>query len=169
MSIALLVFRLVVGLGMAVHGSQKLFGWFGGHGLAATGGMFGSIGFRPGRLFAFLAGAGEVTSGLLIALGLLGPVGPALMITVMLVAVFAVHWSNGFLAEKSGFELPLLYAAAALGLAFSGPGAYSLDALIAPSWSWTVSSTGLAIGIAVVLGGLSLLARRPPAPALDAA
>jgi putative oxidoreductase len=165
MAIALLVFRLVLGVGMAVHGAQKLLGWFGGGGLAQTGGMFEALGFRPGRFFAFLAAAGEVGSGLLIALGLLGPVGPALLITVMIVAIFAVHWSNGFLASNQGYELPLLYAVAALALAFSGPGAYSLDAWIAPAWRWTVGSTWIALLCGAVLGGASLLARRVPAPA----
>lgn len=165
MSIALLVFRLVLGLGMAVHGSQKLLGWFGGGGLAKTGGMFEQLGFRPGRFFAFLASAGEVSSGVLIALGLLGPVGPALLITVMMVAIFAVHWSNGFLASNHGYELPLLYAVAALALAFAGPGAYSLDAWLAPAWGWTAGATWIAILSGAVLGGASLLARRTPAPA----
>ena len=78
-SIGLLIGRLVVGLLMAAHGAQKLFGWFGGHGLEGTGRFFGSLGFRPGRRFATLAGLGELASGLLIALGFLGPVGPAIM------------------------------------------------------------------------------------------
>src|SRR5215204_6968662 len=77
-SIGLLLLRIVVGLAMAAHGSQKLFGWFGGHGLAGTGGFFEMIGFRPGRLFAMAAGVTEIASGLLIALGFLGPIGPAL-------------------------------------------------------------------------------------------
>ena len=71
-SVGLLVLRLVVGLVMAAHGSQKLFGWFGGHGLAGTGGFFEMIGFKPGRFFALLAGTTEVVSGLLIAAGFLG-------------------------------------------------------------------------------------------------
>ena len=65
-SIGLLMLRLVVGLAMAAHGSQKLFGWFGGHGLAGTGGFFEMLGFKPGRLFALAAGATEVLSGILV-------------------------------------------------------------------------------------------------------
>ena len=61
-SIGLLMLRMVVGLAMAAHGSQKLFGWFGGHGLAGTGGFFEMLGFKPGRLFALAAGATEVLS-----------------------------------------------------------------------------------------------------------
>src|SRR5688572_20157667 len=90
-SLGLLLLRLVVGLSMAAHGSQKIFGWFGGYGLAGTGGFFEMLGFKPGRTFAFMAGATEITSGLLIALGFLGPVGPALMLSVMIVAAFTVH------------------------------------------------------------------------------
>ena len=76
-NVGLLVARVVFGLTMSAHGAQKLFGWFGGHGLAGTGQFFDSVGFRPGRVMAAVAGLSEVTSGLLIALGLLGPVGPA--------------------------------------------------------------------------------------------
>ncbi len=91
MDSGILALRLVLGLLMAAHGSQKLFGWFGGHGLAGTGGFFEGLGFRPGRAFAAAAATSEVGSGLLIALGLFGPVGPALMVSVMVVAAVSVH------------------------------------------------------------------------------
>src|SRR5215218_2496439 len=81
-----------IGLLMAAHGSQKLFGWFGGYGLNATGEFFVQLGFRPGRLFALAASAGELANGLLVALGVLGPIGPALMLSVMIVAAVSVHW-----------------------------------------------------------------------------
>lgn len=83
LSAGLLVGRLVVGLGIAAHGAQKLFGWFGGHGLAGTAGYFESLGYRPGRLFALAAGLGELTSGVLFALGMLGPVGPGLLLAAL--------------------------------------------------------------------------------------
>src|SRR5205823_3541045 len=86
MNEGLLVARLVLGLLMAAHGAQKLFGWFGGYGLTGTAGFFEQLGFRPGRLFAAAAAVGEVVSGVLVALGLFGPVGPALMLSVMIVA-----------------------------------------------------------------------------------
>src|SRR5215218_10580670 len=92
LGLGLLVGRLVLGLLMAAHGSQKLFGWFGGYGLNATGEFFVQLGFRPGRLFALAASVGEVASGLLVALGVLGPIGPALMLSVMIVAAVSVHW-----------------------------------------------------------------------------
>src|SRR3954470_7218338 len=94
-SAGLLVIRVIFGLLMAAHGTQKLFGWFGGYGLAGTGGFFEQIGFRPGKAFAAAAAASEVTGGILLALGFLGPIGPALIISVMIVAAVSVHWSHG--------------------------------------------------------------------------
>src|ERR1700761_8599523 len=95
------------------------------------------MGFRPGRLFAFAAGAGELLGGLLIALGLGGPIGPMLVIAVMVVAVLAVHWPNGFFATNNGYELPLVYGSLAVAFAFAGFGAYSLDAVFGWSAVWT--------------------------------
>ena len=108
LSTGLLVARLVLGLLLAAHGSQKLFGWFGGHGLAGTGGFLESLGFHPGRTFALAAGLAEVGGGLLLALGFLGPIGPALVVSVMLVAALTVHRSGGLFAMTNGVELPLL-------------------------------------------------------------
>src|SRR5438876_621552 len=113
MDAGLVILRLVVGLLMAAHGTQKLFGWFGGYGLAAVSGMFDSLGFRPGRFFAAAASLAEVGGGLLMALGLFGPVGPALMLAVMIVAAISVHWQNGVFATSNGIEVPLLYGTAA--------------------------------------------------------
>src|SRR6187455_2606904 len=115
LNIGLLLARLIIGLVMAAHGAQKLFGWFGGYGLNKTGEFFVHLGFKPGRSFAAMASATEITSGLLIALGLLGPIGPALMISVMIVAAMTVHWEHGLFAADNGVEVPLLYATAAFG------------------------------------------------------
>src|SRR5436309_15016709 len=101
MDAGLLVARVVFGLVIAAHGSQKLFGWFGGYGLAGTGGFFESLGFRPGRFFAALAGAGELFGGLLVALGLLGPVGPGLVPSVMIVAVVTVQRPQWLIAAPN--------------------------------------------------------------------
>jgi putative oxidoreductase len=100
MDAGLLVGRLVLGTLMAAHGAQKLFGWFGGYGPAATGAFFEALGFRPGRAFALAAAGSEVASGALVALGLLGPVGPAVMLSVMIVAAVSVHWHNGVFATN---------------------------------------------------------------------
>jgi putative oxidoreductase len=164
LSIGLLFARLVVGLLMAAHGAQKLFGWFGGHGLHATGEFFVQLGFPPGRLFATAAALSELTGGLLVALGFLGPVGPALMIAVMLVAAVSVHWRNGLFATNNGIEVPLLYATGAFGLALAGPGPYSLDALFGTTSSWTPTLTWIVLAVGVVGGITNLLLRRRAAP-----
>ena len=155
--------RVLVGLLMAAHGAQKLFGWFGGHGLEGTGAFMGQLGFQPGRLFATAAALGEVTSGVLIAVGLFGPVGPALMLAVMVVAAMSVHWRNGLFATSGGIELPLLYSIAAIRFALTGPGRYSLDALLGFQWAWTPRVIWIALA-AGVLGGVVNLALRRPAP-----
>jgi putative oxidoreductase len=159
---ALLILRLVFGLTMAAHGAQKLFGWFGGYGLAGTGGFFEGLGFRPGKLYAFAAGFSEFAGGLLIALGLLGPVGPALVLAVMVVAAVTVHIHNGWLATSNGIELTLLYAAAAVAIAIGGPDRFSIDALLGLDWSplivWGVLFAGFAGGLA------NLALRHAPAP-----
>ncbi|MEO8622980.1 MAG: DoxX family protein [bacterium] len=162
-SSGLLIARLVFGLIMSAHGAQKLFGWFGGYGLTATGQFLVQLGFRPARLFAAIASTTEVVCGILIALGFLGPVGPALMLSVMIVAAVTVHWKNGLFAMGNGIELPLLYGAAAVVLALTGPGLYSLDALLGLQalWSPTLAGGALALG---VVGGIGNLAARRPAP-----
>src|SRR5438046_9880411 len=115
MDAGLLLVRLVFGVVMAAHGSQKLFGWFGGHGLRAVTGMFESLGFRPGGFFAPLAAFAELVRGLLVAVGLLGPIGPAVRLSVMIVAAVSVDWPNGLFAESQRIELPLLLAGDAGG------------------------------------------------------
>jgi len=165
LSAGLLVVRLVVGLLMAAHGSQKLLGWFGGYGIAGTGTYFESIGFRPGRVFATVAAATEVVSGLLVALGLLGPVGPALMLSVMIVAVVTVHWKNGLFAASNGIELALFYGTVAAGLALIGFGRYSLDAVLGLTSLYTPTWALVALTVGILGGVGNLLARRPVAAA----
>ena len=168
MDIGLLVARVVFGLVMAAHGSQKLFGWFGGYGIAGTGGFFEQLGFKPGKAFAAIAGATEVASGLLIAFGLLGPIGPALMLSVMVVAAATVHWANGLFAQNNGIEVPLLYATAAVAIGLTGYGAYSLDAVLGLTSTWTEGLT-LAVLALGAFGGVTNLALRRPSPAAAAA
>src|SRR5947207_8547853 len=102
--LGLLVLRVVLALIFADHGSQKLFGWFGGYGIAGTGGFMESLGFRPGKAFATAAALGEFFGGLLLALGFLGPVGPALMISVMPVAMRSAHRKNPFVVRTKVIE-----------------------------------------------------------------
>jgi putative oxidoreductase len=163
-SIGLLIGRLVVGLLMAAHGTQKLFGWFGGHGLEGTGQFLGSLGFEPGRRFATLAGLAQVGSGLLIALGFLGPIGPAIMLSVMIVAAMSVHWRNGLFATNDGIEVPLLYATGAVALALTGFGRYSLDAIVGPTALEAPAVTLIALAVGIVGGVVNLvLVRKAPA------
>jgi len=163
-SIGLLVARLVIGLLMAAHGAQKMFGWFGGYGLQKTGKFFEQIGFRPGSAFAGAAAISEIASGLLVALGFLGPVGPALIISVMIVAAVTVHWEHGIIA-KNGIELTLLYATAALGLAVTGFGQYSLDTLLGIAAHLPAVDTWIALALGVVGGFVNVALRRRPASA----
>jgi putative oxidoreductase len=161
LGIGLLVARLVLGLLMAAHGAQKLFGWFGGYGLNATGEFMVQLGFPSGRAFASAASMGEIASGLLVAFGFLGPIGPALMISVMIVAAVTVHLKNGVFATSNGIELPLLYGAGALAIALAGFGPYALDALFGITTLWTPRIVALVLAIGVVGGLGNLLIRRP--------
>ncbi|WP_261132422.1 DoxX family protein [Bacillus sp. Marseille-Q3570] len=130
MDLALLLIRLVFGLTFAAHGTQKLLGWFGGHGLEGTAGFFESLGLKPGKTMALMAGLGEVVGGLLIAFGFLTEVGAVLMIVPMLVAIFKVHGQNGYWATEGGYEYNLAIITVAVALVLAGPGAYSIDALM---------------------------------------
>ena len=162
MDIGLLILRLVVGLTLAAHGAQKLFGWFGGYGLAGTGGFLEQLGFRPGKVQAFLAGAAELGGGLLLAAGLATPVAAPLIITVMLVAVVSVHLPKGFFVSDGGAEYNLVIMAAVAALAFTGPGAYSLDAVEGLELSgWLAGVIAVAAGL---MGGAGALATRRTAP-----
>lgn len=98
-------------------------------------------------MFAVAAGAGKLLSGLLVAVGFLGPIGPALMISVMVVAMIKVHWSSGLFATKNGVELPLIYAVAAVVFAATGYGAYSVDAGVRIAWPALVTWIALAVGL----------------------
>ena len=163
MSIAILIARLLLGGSLAAHGAQKLFGWFGGYGPAGTGGFFQTLGFRPGVLFAVAAGLGEFVGGLLTLLGLGGAIGPAIIVMVMVVAIFAVHISKGFFASNGGWELPGMNIAAALAIGFAGNGAYSIDSAVGLNIVTDERQVAYAFVAAVILGLLNLLARRAPA------
>ena len=163
LGIGLLVARLVLGLYMAAHGAQKLLGWFGGYGLAGTSGFFEQIGFRPGRAFVITASLTEIVSGLLLALGLLGPIGPALMISVLLVAAVSVHWQNGVFVTSNGIEHTVIFAASALALALTGPGVLSLDAVLGLDTLWTSSMAWIAVAVGIAGSIANLAVRRPPA------
>jgi len=145
---------------MAGHGAQKLFGWFGGHGMKGTTGMMESMGLKPGRPWAMLAGASEFGGGLLTALGLGGPLGPIGTVGSMGMATAKVHWGKPIWATSGGAEVPVLYTASALAIALSGPGKYSLDraaGMTVPRRILLIP--GLALAAAGVVVGMAVSAR----------
>ena len=159
MALGILILRLAVALVAVAHGTQKLFGWFSGGGLESTGRSFEEIGLRPGRLHALIAGLAEVVGGVLLATGLLTPLGVAAIVGVMAASVGLVHLRNGFFAKSGGYEYPLLIGLAALAIGFVGPGAWSLDHVI--GWSlWGLSWGFGALGLGLVGADAVALLRR---------
>jgi len=157
MSIGLFVMRLVVGGLFVGHGTQKLFGWFGGHGPEGTGRFFSQIGYAPGKPMAYLAGMSEAGAGALLMLGFLTPLACAGIVGVM-VGTLAVHLPKGLWNTNGGYELPLVYSAAAIALAYTGPGRISIDAAL--GWSTSGAAIGTAAALfGVVAGGVMLAIR----------
>jgi putative oxidoreductase len=153
-SYGLLLLRVIAGATLFGHGSQKLFGWWGGHGPKGTGGFFGQLGYRAPLVMAVLAGLCE-TSGALLALGLVTPLACLAIAVVMLNAIGAVHWKNGFWNSDGGFEFPLVILSIVAALAATGAGRFSIDRVI--GWDdnisglwWGVGVLGAAAAIAVV-------------------
>ena len=163
MALGLLILRLVVGLTMAAHGTQKLFGWFGGYGLQGTGGFLEKLGFFPGRCNALLAGLAEFGGGVLLALGFATPLAATLIISVMFVATATVHLKNGFFNHAQGYEFPLTLAAVALSVAIIGAGPISVDGALHLRDAGTVWGLG-ALLAGVIGGAIQLAGRRAPQP-----
>jgi putative oxidoreductase len=161
MALGLLLLRLVVGLTLASHGAQKLFGWFGGYGLSGTGGFLEQLGFVPGRRNALFAGLAELGGGLLLALGFATPLAAALIISVMLVAVATVHVKHGFFNHNQGYEYNLTLAVVALMFAIVGAGAVSLDAALGLKDAGPVWGLGSLV-VAVAGASVQLASRRVP-------
>lgn len=129
MNSALLLFRIVIGLTMAGHGAQKLFGWFGGPGPVRLRQGFEKQGYQPAWFWVALAIVGELGGGLSFAFGFLTPLGAAGMFGAMVMAA-RTHWKNGFFLQKGGYEYPLMLATASLTIGLIGPGSYALDTLL---------------------------------------
>jgi putative oxidoreductase len=169
MASGLLLLRLVLGLTLAGHGAQKLFGVFGGPGIKGTGGFFVNLGFRAPAAMALFAGLSEFGGGLGIALGLLTPFAALALAVTMIVAVMTVHIKNGFWASGGGYEYNLLIWTGAVAIAAIGPGRFSLDHafgwdnLCGAKWG-----LGVAVGSAV-LAFLTLTLGRGAKPAAAAA
>ncbi|MFJ6718168.1 DoxX family protein [Streptomyces sp. NPDC091259] len=153
----LLLLRLVLGLTMAAHGSQKLFGWFDGGGISGTGRFFTASGYPAGDAMAALAGLTETLGGLGLAAGLLTPLAGAAVVGTMINAI-AVHGAGSFFAPK-GIEYELLLTVGAAALALTGPGRYAADRLLPvtalrtprPAHRVLAAALGVAIGAALLL------------------
>ncbi len=128
MNIALLIFRVFIGLTLMGHGAQKLFGWFGGPGPVRLRQGLEKQGYKPAWFWVSLAVVGEFGGGLSLALGFLTPLGAAGILGAMVMAA-KTHWKNGFFLQKGGFEYPLTLAIASLTIGLIGPGQYALDTL----------------------------------------
>jgi putative oxidoreductase len=161
MELGLLVLRSTIGLTLAAHGAQKLFGWWGGYGLEGTGKGLEMLGFYPGKRHALAAGTIELVAGLLLILGLGTVLGATLAASIMIVAAVTAHVRNGFFITSGGYEYNLVLGVAALSLAFTGAGSLSLDALFGLSAEGVVWGTA-ALLIAVVGATLQLAQRRLP-------
>jgi putative oxidoreductase len=155
--LGLLIFRAGLGTTLAVHGSQKLFGWFGGHGIEGTTGGMQAMGFLPPRVSALMAGLGEAGGGALLALGLATPVAGAAAASTML-AAGSVHKPAGFFATEGGFEYNVILGLGGVALALGGPGHYSLDRLLGNQ----LNRPWMAVAALAVFGSASaaIIARR---------
>ncbi len=169
MKIARLLLRLSVGGFFVGHGTQKLFGWFGGHGLEATAAGFEQLGLRPGKHHAIAAGAAEAGGGALLAAGLATPLAASLLSATMITAIEKVHGKNGPWLSNGGYEYNVVLIAAVLALVEAGPGPLSLDAARGRERSgsgWAIAA--LATGALGALGAHLAAAAAPPLPASDA-
>jgi putative oxidoreductase len=169
MDLGRLLLRLTIGGTFFVHGTQKLFGWFGGYGPDGTGQFFESLGLRPGRRNALAAGSTEAGCGILVALGLATPLAAAGLSSVMITALRTAVWNEGI--KPATGEHEVLLAAAALALTETGPGAPSLDSALGLERSgrgWTLAALGAgAAGSAMAIskGRQQPAEPAPPAPA----
>jgi putative oxidoreductase len=157
--------RGIVGPLFVGHGTQKLFGWFGGYGIEATGGAFESMGLRPGKRHATAAGLAETAGGVLLTLGALTPVASSVICGVMITAIRKAHIKNGPWVTNGGYEYNLVLIGASLALAETGPGSPSVDAALFPRFK----GSGLALlGLAAAAAGSYLTTSdrfQEPAPA----
>ncbi|MFG2629437.1 DoxX family protein [Streptomyces sp. NPDC048473] len=123
----LLLIRITIGLLMAGHGCQKLFGIFGGGGLTATGKGFAALGYRPGTVYAAIGGGSELLGGIGLALGLFTPLAAAALIGVMINAMVTVTAAHGLWESQGGVEYNICIAVVALAITAIGPGRLALD------------------------------------------
>ena len=165
MEFGLLLLRLVVGALFIGHGTQKLFGWFGGYGVEGTGGFLESLGYRPGKPYAILGGVAEAGGGLLLFLGLFTPLAAALLIAMMINAIFAVHAEHGAWAQNNGYEYPLVLIMAVAAVALGDGGTAAVDGLFGLSLGGVFGFLGILVGL---IGGGAAAAIRKPEEAAEA-
>jgi putative oxidoreductase len=163
----LLILRGTVGPLMVGHGAGKLFGAFNaGYGIEGTAGFLESMGFRPGRRWAYLHGAAEFGAGAGLTAGLLTPLAGAALVGVMATAARTAHAGKGPWATNGGWELPLTLGAVGATLAFTGPGKYSLDRVLGldlKGLRWGLAA--LALGLGSSAAALAIRRRPPSEPA----
>src|SRR3954449_6253175 len=148
MRLGALIIRGVVGPLFIGHGTQKLFGWFGGHGRDGTAGFFEQLGLQPGKRHAVAAGTAETLGGLLVTLGALTPVAATMVSATMVTAIRKVHGAKGPWVSEGGFEYNVVLIAAMAALTEAGPGPLSVDNRLLPGFNgsgWAALSTGAAI------------------------
>src|SRR5579859_3826046 len=146
LTLGLLTLRVVIGLVVAAHGAQKLLGWWGGPGMTGWTAAMTRMRMRPAAPWAWLSALAELLGGLGLALGFLPPFPSFGILAAMLVAIALVHWPNGFWNGKRGYEFNLSLVAAAVAIALTGPGAYSLDSALGIHLSEPL--TFVAVGLA---------------------
>jgi putative oxidoreductase len=165
-STGLLVLRMLVGLLFVGHGTQKLFGWFGGAGPERTGEMFESAELQPGRRNALAAGTAEATGGALLATGLATPVAASMLSGVMLTAIRTVHWERGVWNTNGGYEYPAVILGTLFALTEAGPGEASVDRAIGRErrgLRWALAQ----LAVAAIASDLTIRAGRRRAPKPD--
>jgi putative oxidoreductase len=155
MEYGMLLLRVVAGLALAAHGSQKLFGSFGGSGPAGTRAFFAGLGFRTPLAMAFVAGLSELGGGLLFAFGLVTPFAALAITVVMVNAIGTVHWKKGFFNSAGGFEYNLLIIATAVAVTATRPGRFSLDHAF--GWAGSISGPWWALAIAALAPMIALV------------
>ncbi|QKW19423.1 DoxX family protein [Kitasatospora sp. NA04385] len=170
--LGLLALRAAVGGVLFAHGTQKLFGWFGGAGPEGTAQAMEHMGFLPGERSARAAGLGEAGGGALLAIGLATPAAGSVVAGTMAGAV-SVHAPAGFFAHGGGYEYPALLGACGLALGVAGAGRYSVDAALghrlARPWMGVLAFAASALGAASVLARRQDEVRRREARAADEA
>lgn len=167
MDVALLILRLIVGLYLAAHGAQKLFGWFNGPGLKGAEGFIGGmLGFRPASFWAPALAIAETGGGLLFVFGFLSPLGALGIIASQLTATMIVHWAKGPFNTEGGYEQTLTNLGVAVAVALAGPGRYSVDRLFGislPAWVAIVLTILTLLGVVVAIGSRRVTAQQPSA------